>query len=68
MAKFTRGFTGRGRAEREPRLDMGRDPRVAAATVYVCGSARFADAASRLLVDAGVAVERIRVEGFGPTG
>ncbi len=38
------------------------------ATVYVCGSARFADAASRLLVDLDVPVERIRVERFGPTG
>jgi ferredoxin-NADP reductase len=38
------------------------------ATAYVCGSAGFADAASRLLVDLGVPVERIRVERFGPTG
>jgi ferredoxin-NADP reductase len=37
-------------------------------TGYVCGSARFADAASRLLVEAGMPVERIRVERFGPTG
>ena len=38
------------------------------ATTYVCGSARFADAASGLVVDLGVPVERIRVERFGPTG
>ena len=38
------------------------------ATAYVCGSARFADAASRLVVEAGVPVERVRVERFGPTG
>ena len=38
------------------------------ATAYVCGSAGFADAASELLVDVGVAVDRIRVERFGPTG
>ena len=38
------------------------------ATAYVCGSAGFADAASELLVDLGVPVERIRVERFGPTG
>jgi ferredoxin-NADP reductase len=38
------------------------------ATAYVCGSAGFADAASRLMVDAGVPVERVRVERFGPTG
>ncbi len=37
-------------------------------TAYVCGSARFADAASRLAVDAGVPVEDVRVERFGPTG
>jgi ferredoxin-NADP reductase len=36
-------------------------------TAYVCGSAGFADAASRLLVTAGVPVEQIRVERFGPT-
>jgi len=38
------------------------------AVAFVCGSARFADAASGVLVDAGVAVARIRVERFGPTG
>jgi ferredoxin-NADP reductase len=37
-------------------------------TGYVCGSAGFADAASRLVVEAGVPVERVRVERFGPTG
>ena len=37
-------------------------------TAYVCGSARFADTASHLVVDAGVPVERVRVERFGPTG
>jgi ferredoxin-NADP reductase len=37
------------------------------ATAYVCGSAGFADAASHLLVDAGMPVERVRVERFGPT-
>lgn len=37
-------------------------------TAYVCGSAGFADTASRLLVEHGVPVERIRVERFGPTG
>jgi ferredoxin-NADP reductase len=39
-----------------------------AATVYVCGSPDFADAASDLLVDLEVPVDRIRVERFGPTG
>ena len=37
-------------------------------TVYVCGSAGFAEAASTVLLDAGVAAERVRVERFGPTG
>ncbi len=40
----------------------------ATSTVYVCGSARFADGASQLLMDAGVTSDRIRVERFGPTG
>lgn len=45
------------------------DPRFGGeATAYVCGSTRFADAASRVLVEAGVPVERVRVERFGPTG
>jgi ferredoxin-NADP reductase len=38
------------------------------ATAYVCGSSGFADAASDLLVAAGVGTERIRVERFGPSG
>jgi ferredoxin-NADP reductase len=38
------------------------------ATAYVCGSTGFADAASRLLVDLGQPVDRIRVERFGATG
>ena len=37
-------------------------------TAYVCGSAGFAEAASRLLVDVGVPVGTIRVERFGPSG
>jgi ferredoxin-NADP reductase len=38
------------------------------ATVYVCGSPPFADAASELCLAAGVPTDRIRVERFGPTG
>jgi len=38
------------------------------AIAYVCGSTGFADAASRLLVDLGQPVDRIRVERFGATG
>lgn len=37
------------------------------ATVFVCGSAPFANAAGDLLLELGVAAERIRVERFGPT-
>jgi ferredoxin-NADP reductase len=37
-------------------------------TAFVCGSARFAEGASDLLVDAGVPVDSIRIERFGPTG
>jgi ferredoxin-NADP reductase len=38
------------------------------ATVFVCGSARFAAAASELALDAGFSPASIRVERFGPTG
>ena len=38
------------------------------ATVYVCGSASFAQAISTTLVDSGVESARIRIEQFGPTG
>lgn len=37
-------------------------------TVYVCGSAGFCDAATDLVIDAGLPAEQIRVERFGPTG
>ena len=37
-------------------------------TAYVCGSASFAEAASRLLVDMGVPAVDVRVERFGPSG
>ena len=37
------------------------------ATAYVCGSPAFADAASDLLVGAGMPAAQIRVERFGPT-
>jgi ferredoxin-NADP reductase len=36
-------------------------------TVYVCGSAGFADAASGLLLDAGAPAGSVRVERFGPS-
>lgn len=37
-------------------------------TAYVCGSERFAEGASQLLVDVGVPAADIRVERFGPSG
>ena len=37
-------------------------------TAYVCGSAGFAEAASTLLVEAGMSPKSVRVERFGPTG
>lgn len=37
-------------------------------TTYVCGSSRFAEGASELLVNAGVTADSIRIERFGPTG
>lgn len=40
----------------------------AAATAYVCGSTGFADAATDLLLAAGLPASHVRVERFGPTG
>lgn len=42
-------------------------PVLAAATVFVCGSSGFSDAATDALLGIGVPSERIRVERFGPT-
>jgi ferredoxin-NADP reductase len=36
--------------------------------VYICGSERFAEAASDLVLGSGVAAERLRIEKFGPSG
>jgi ferredoxin-NADP reductase len=41
---------------------------LADATVYICGSSPFADAATDAVTALGVPVEHIRVERFGPTG
>ena len=38
------------------------------ATVFVCGSNGFVEAASSLALEAGVDASRIRTERFGPTG
>ena len=60
-ASSTRAVGRMARADLEPML-------LPECTAYVCGSAAFANAASDLLVDVGIPVERIRVERFGPTG
>ncbi|MFN0282864.1 MAG: FAD-binding oxidoreductase [Kineosporiaceae bacterium] len=55
------------------RLDAGSlrpfvaDAAAAGLTVYVCGSAGFADHATTLLVDLGVPAGAVRVERFGPS-
>ena len=41
---------------------------LADATVYICGSSPFADAATDAATAIGVAVDHIRVERFGPSG
>jgi ferredoxin-NADP reductase len=38
------------------------------ATAYICGSTGFTNAASDLVMEAGMPVDKIRVERFGPTG
>jgi ferredoxin-NADP reductase len=43
-------------------------PNAVDTTAFVCGSSGFCDAATDLLLGAGLPVERIRVERFGPTG
>jgi ferredoxin-NADP reductase len=37
-------------------------------SIYVCGSASFADAATSLLIEAGMSAASIRVERFGLSG
>jgi len=51
-----------GRLQREDLPAIAPD-----ATSYVCGTPGFADAATEILMDAGVPANRIRVERFGPT-
>ncbi len=58
------GWTGHtGRIDAELIAAAGLQPEVA----FVCGSHGFVEAASGLLLDAGVDAERIRTERFGPT-
>ncbi len=54
-------------AERLNQDDLG--PSVSLdATVYICGSSPFADAATDAVLGLGTALGRIRIERFGPTG
>ena len=59
------GLPRQGRAER-----LADDDELFAdgMTVYVCGSAGFADHVTDLLLECGVPTTQIRVERFGPTG
>ena len=50
------------------KIGVGDRPTPEGWTAYVCGSAGFAEAASRLLVDFGVPASDVRVERFGPSG
>ena len=62
-----RDARGLGRSRRpDRRLDARRGRRDA--TAFVCGSNGFVEAASQLLVAAGLEPGRIRTERFGPTG
>ena len=67
---YTRDAPPVGRRARRAgsRPTTSRRPLLPDATAYVCGSSGFADAASDLLVAAGVGTDRIRVERFGPSG
>lgn len=58
------GVRGFGRLRPEEVADLAAGARVA----FVCGSTAFAGGATRLLLDAGVPREAIRVEQFGPSG
>lgn len=56
----------RGRVDAEMLAASGVDP--ARGTAYACGSNGFVETASRLLLEAGFAPERIKTERYGPTG
>jgi ferredoxin-NADP reductase len=63
-----RAPSGFGRAPARLAPDDIPRPIAEGARVYICGSSGFADAASDVLLELGVAAERIRVERFGPSG
>lgn len=50
-------------------INSGDIPAVAdSGLVYICGSERFAEAAADLVLQSGVAPDRLRIEKFGPSG
>jgi ferredoxin-NADP reductase len=51
-----------------PAIEAALKPLGGVADTFVCGSARFVEAASRLLLAAGQPAGTIRTERFGPTG
>ena len=61
-------ITGRGRRSEKSIFLRDALERAPGATVYVCGSAGFADAATDLLLALGVPTASIRTERFGPSG
>jgi ferredoxin-NADP reductase len=51
------------------RMNLGDIPPVSdSGLVYICGSERFAEAAADLVLESGVATNRLRIEKFGATG
>lgn len=58
--------TGRAAGRLTP-AELGSLAATSAATVFVCGSASFAESVSTALVDAGTPAGTIRVERFGPS-
>jgi ferredoxin-NADP reductase len=62
------GWTGGVGRFTLPAVEAALRPLGGVADAFVCGSARFVEAASRLLLDAGQPAGTIRTERFGPTG
>ncbi|MDT0276820.1 FAD-binding oxidoreductase [Blastococcus goldschmidtiae] len=64
LSREQRGIRPAGRLAAEELLPLWEPEQ----TVYVCGSASFAEAATQLLVASGRPASSIRVERFGPSG
>ena len=56
-----------GRPAGRPRADDLTDHIAGRDVFFVCGSTRFDETASRLLVDLGIPAGRVRIERFGPS-